>query len=109
MSRTSTHSVDSSTDTCSAQYHEQETECLSVELMKGETKVVVGTTDGALHIFSKGHYDDCSDRFTAIKGSSVDSLVRLVSTAALIYIAHRASGMRMESVKQVLSVFVRVE
>mmetsp|Transcript_8293 Transcript_8293/g.30599 ORF Transcript_8293/g.30599 Transcript_8293/m.30599 type:complete len:170 (-) Transcript_8293:2954-3463(-) len=45
--------------------------------MKGESKVVVGTTDGALHIFSKGHFSDCSDRFTAMKGSSVDALVKL--------------------------------
>ena len=38
-------------------------ELLSVAVLKGGSKVVVGTGNGTLAIFSWGHWEDCSDRF----------------------------------------------
>ena len=38
-------------------------EMLSVTVLKGGAKVVVGTGNGTLAIFSWGHWEDCSDRF----------------------------------------------
>mmetsp|Transcript_22499 Transcript_22499/g.32854 ORF Transcript_22499/g.32854 Transcript_22499/m.32854 type:complete len:389 (-) Transcript_22499:160-1326(-) len=86
----------SSTTTSNAvkQSDAQESEIHSVEILKHGRKVICGTQDGVILIFSWGRWGDCSDRFpghpqtvdcmlkvdesTVITGSS-DGLLRVVS------------------------------
>ena len=51
-------------------------EMLSVAVLKGGSKVVVGTGNGTLAIFSWGHWEDCSDRFPGAIWQPIDSEVR---------------------------------
>ena len=76
------------------QSDDQEAELHCLQLIKGETKVVCGTQEGVLLIFSWGKWGDCSDRFpghpqpvnallkidedTVITGSD-DGLIRVVT------------------------------
>ncbi|KAK3735914.1 hypothetical protein QZH41_009151 [Actinostola sp. cb2023] len=53
-----------------------ETELLSVAIVKGGRKVVCGTGEGALNIFSWGEWNDISDRFTG-HPQSVDACVAI--------------------------------
>lgn len=73
---------------------EQESEINCVEIMKGGQKVICGTQDGTILIFSWGRWGDCNDRYpghpetvdcmlrvdesTVVTGSS-DGLLRVVS------------------------------
>eukprot|EP00899_Mesostigma_viride_P008768 jgi/Mesvir1/17893/Mv12963-RA.1 len=77
-----------------ARSEDQEDELMSVQLLKHGKKIVCGTGEGVLHLFSWPHFGDCSDRFpghpqsidgmvkvdedTIITGSS-DGLIRIVS------------------------------
>ncbi|KAJ1663115.1 WD domain repeat-containing protein 55 [Coemansia sp. RSA 1813] len=54
----------------------QDDELLSVALMRGGSKVVVGETAGVLGIFSYGQFDDVSDRFPG-HPQSIDALCKL--------------------------------
>lgn len=55
---------------------EQEAELQCVEVIKGGRKVVSGTQDGVLVIFSWGRWGDCSDRFPG-HPESVDCLLKI--------------------------------
>jgi WD40 repeat protein len=55
---------------------EQEAELQCVEVIKGGRKVVSGTQDGVLVIFSWGRWGDCSDRFPG-HPESVDCLLKV--------------------------------
>lgn len=52
-----------------AQSDNQETALLSVALVRGGSKVVVGTQDGPLHMFSWGRFADMDDRLVGHEGS----------------------------------------
>ncbi|KAJ2009493.1 WD domain repeat-containing protein 55 [Coemansia thaxteri] len=54
----------------------QDDELLSVALMRGGKKVVVGETDGVLGIFTYGQFDDVTDRFPG-HPQSIDSICKL--------------------------------
>ncbi|KAJ2720944.1 WD domain repeat-containing protein 55 [Coemansia sp. Benny D115] len=54
----------------------QDDELLSIAVMRGGKKVVVGETDGVLGIFSYGQFDDVSDRFPG-HPQSIDSICKL--------------------------------
>ncbi|KAJ1907220.1 WD domain repeat-containing protein 55 [Coemansia sp. IMI 209127] len=54
----------------------QDDELLSVALMRGGSKVVVGETAGVLGIFSYGQFDDVSDRFPG-HPQSIDAICKL--------------------------------
>lgn len=56
-----------------AQSDNQESALLSCAIIKGGSKVVVGTQDGPLHIFSWGRFGDMDDRLVGPEGS-VDCL-----------------------------------
>ena len=72
---------------------DQESEITSLEIIKGGKKVVCGTQDGVVLIFSWGKWGDCSDRFpghpegietflkideSTIMTGSTDGLIRVV-------------------------------
>jgi len=81
-------------DNSTNQSDDQEAELHCVQLIKGESKVVCGTQEGVLLVFSWGKWGDCSDRFpghpqpvnallrvdddTVITGSD-DGLLRVVT------------------------------
>ncbi|KAJ4822402.1 WD domain repeat-containing protein 55 [Turnera subulata] len=54
-----------------------EEELLSVVIMKNGRKVICGTQDGTLLLYSWGFFKDCSDRFIGLSPNSVDSLLKL--------------------------------
>ena len=54
----------------------QDDELLSIKLMKNGKKVVCGTTEGVLSVFSYGTWGDVSDRFPG-HPSSIDTLVKV--------------------------------
>ncbi|KAJ2812782.1 WD domain repeat-containing protein 55 [Coemansia furcata] len=54
----------------------QDDELLSVAIMRGGKKVVVGETDGVLGIFTYGQFDDVTDRFPG-HPQSIDSICKL--------------------------------
>ncbi|CAA7019058.1 unnamed protein product [Microthlaspi erraticum] len=54
-----------------------EDELLSVVIMKNGRKVVCGTQDGTLMLYSWGFFKDCSDRFIDHAPNSVDTLLKL--------------------------------
>ncbi|KAJ6867313.1 WD repeat-containing protein 55-like [Populus alba x Populus x berolinensis] len=54
-----------------------EEELLSVVIMKNGRKVICGTQNGTLLLYSWGFFKDCSDRFTALSPNSIDSLLKL--------------------------------
>ncbi|KAL5707264.1 WD domain repeat-containing protein 55 [Ranunculus cassubicifolius] len=54
-----------------------EDEPLSVVIMKNGRKVVCGTQNGVLLLYSWGHFKDCSDRFTGFQSNSIDVLLKL--------------------------------
>jgi len=54
----------------------QDDELLSIKLMKNGKKVVCGTTEGVLSVFSYGTWGDVSDRFPG-HPSSIDALVKV--------------------------------
>ncbi|KAK9129171.1 hypothetical protein Sjap_009658 [Stephania japonica] len=54
-----------------------EDEPLSVVIMKNGRKVICGTQNGVLLLYSWGHFQDCSDRFTGLQSNSVDALLKL--------------------------------
>ncbi|KAI8319631.1 WD40 repeat-like protein [Martensiomyces pterosporus] len=54
----------------------QDDELLSVAVMKGGKKVVVGETDGVLGIFTYGQFSDVTDRFPG-HPQSIDSICKL--------------------------------
>jgi ATP-dependent RNA helicase DOB1 len=41
-------------------------ELLSVALVKGGNKVVTGSQEGVLNLYSWGYFNDCSDRFPGV-------------------------------------------
>ncbi|KAG7359236.1 WD repeat-containing protein [Nitzschia inconspicua] len=55
---------------------DQEDELLSLQIMKHGKKVVCGTQEGVLSIFSWGTWGDCSDRFPG-HPSSIDALLKI--------------------------------
>eukprot|EP00339_Tiarina_fusa_P009952 CAMPEP_0117033974 /NCGR_PEP_ID=MMETSP0472-20121206/24237_1 /TAXON_ID=693140 ORGANISM="Tiarina fusus, Strain LIS" /NCGR_SAMPLE_ID=MMETSP0472 /ASSEMBLY_ACC=CAM_ASM_000603 /LENGTH=441 /DNA_ID=CAMNT_0004743045 /DNA_START=51 /DNA_END=1376 /DNA_ORIENTATION=- len=55
---------------------DQEDELLSLQIMKNGRKVVCGTQEGVLSIFSWGTWGDCSDRFPG-HPSSIDALLKV--------------------------------
>ncbi|KAF9593982.1 hypothetical protein IFM89_026653 [Coptis chinensis] len=54
-----------------------EDEPLSVVLMKNGRKVICGTHNVVLLLYSWGYFKDCSDRFTGFQFSSIDVLLKL--------------------------------
>jgi WD40 repeat protein len=54
----------------------QDDELLSLKIMKNGKKVVCGTQDGVLSVFSWGTWGDCSDRFPG-HPSSIDALLKV--------------------------------
>uniref|UniRef100_A0A1J3F7T6 WD repeat-containing protein 55 n=1 Tax=Noccaea caerulescens TaxID=107243 RepID=A0A1J3F7T6_NOCCA len=54
-----------------------EDELLSVVIMKNGRKVICGTQDGTLMLYSWGFFKDCSDRFIDHAPNSVDTLLKL--------------------------------
>ncbi|KAJ1900711.1 WD domain repeat-containing protein 55 [Coemansia sp. S17] len=54
----------------------QDDELLSVAIMRGGKKVIVGETDGVLGIFTYGQFDDVTDRFPG-HPQSIDSICKL--------------------------------
>ncbi|PIA25672.1 hypothetical protein AQUCO_10900013v1 [Aquilegia coerulea] len=54
-----------------------EDEPLSVVIMKNGRKVVCGTQNGVLMLYSWGYFKDCSDRFTGFLSKSIDVLLKL--------------------------------
>ena len=55
---------------------DQEDELLSLKIIKNGKKVVCGTQEGVLSIFSWGRWGDCSDRFPG-HPSSIDALLKV--------------------------------
>ncbi|KAK6915233.1 WD40 repeat, partial [Dillenia turbinata] len=60
-----------------AQSEFSEDELLSVVIMKNGRKVILGTQNGNLLLYSWGSFEDCSDRFIALSPNSVDALLKL--------------------------------
>ena len=62
-------------------------ELLSVAVVKGGKKVVVGSTSGVLNIWSWGYWNDCSDRFPGWwvggRGAGVEARSRGTLSASL--------------------------
>ena len=61
---------------------DQEDELLSMQIMKNGRKVVCGTGEGVLAVFSYGTWGDCSDRFPVCSGASggcacIDTLLKV--------------------------------
>ncbi|RZC62889.1 hypothetical protein C5167_024641 [Papaver somniferum] len=54
-----------------------EDEPLSVVIMKNGQKVICGTQNGVLLLYSWGYMKDCSDRFTGLQSNSIDVLLKL--------------------------------
>ncbi|KAF9613107.1 hypothetical protein IFM89_005586 [Coptis chinensis] len=54
-----------------------EDEPLSIVLMKNGRKVICGTQNGVLLLYSWGYFKDCSDRFTGFQSNSIDVLLKL--------------------------------
>ncbi|XP_010509776.1 PREDICTED: WD repeat-containing protein 55 [Camelina sativa] len=54
-----------------------EDELLSVVIMKNGRKVISGTQNGNLLLYSWGFFKDCSDRFVDLSPNSVDTLLKL--------------------------------
>ncbi|KAF9664011.1 hypothetical protein SADUNF_Sadunf17G0111700 [Salix dunnii] len=54
-----------------------EEELLSVVIMKNGRKVICGSQNGTLLLYSWGFFKDCSDRFTALSPNSIDALLKL--------------------------------
>eukprot|EP00934_Nitzschia_sp_Nitz4_P003509 Nitzschia sp. Nitz4//scaffold189_size62959//9772//11385//NITZ4_006302-RA/size62959-augustus-gene-0.71-mRNA-1//1//CDS//3329539878//3499//frame0 len=55
---------------------DQEDELLSLKIIKNGKKVVCGTQEGALSVFSWGRWGDCSDRFPG-HPQSIDALLKV--------------------------------
>ena len=55
---------------------DQEDELLSLKIMKNGKKVVCGTQEGVLQVFSFGTWGDCSDRFPG-HPSSIEALLKV--------------------------------
>lgn len=55
---------------------DQEDELLSLKIIKNGSKVVCGTQEGVLSLFSWGRWGDCSDRFPG-HPSSIDALLKV--------------------------------
>ncbi|KAF7134385.1 hypothetical protein RHSIM_Rhsim08G0026000 [Rhododendron simsii] len=54
-----------------------EDELLSVVIMKNGRKVICGSQNGTLLLYSWGFFRDCSDRFVDLSGNPVDALLKL--------------------------------
>ncbi|CAK7349359.1 unnamed protein product [Dovyalis caffra] len=54
-----------------------EEELLSVVIMKNGRKVICGSQNGTLLLYSWGFFKDCSDRLTGLSPNSIDSLLKL--------------------------------
>ncbi|XP_015580621.1 WD repeat-containing protein 55 [Ricinus communis] len=54
-----------------------EEELLSVAIMKNGRKVICGSQNGTLLLYSWGFFKDCSDRFVGLSPNSVDALLKL--------------------------------
>ncbi|KAG6777445.1 hypothetical protein POTOM_017267 [Populus tomentosa] len=54
-----------------------EEELLSVVIMKNGRKVICGSQNGTLLLYSWGFFKDCSDRFTGLSPNSIDALLKL--------------------------------
>ncbi|KAF9613103.1 hypothetical protein IFM89_005582 [Coptis chinensis] len=54
-----------------------EDEPLSIVPMKNGRKVICGTQNGVLLLYSWGYFKDCSDRFTGFQSNSIDVLLKL--------------------------------
>ncbi|CAL1373899.1 unnamed protein product [Linum trigynum] len=54
-----------------------EEELLSVVIMKNGRKVICGSQDGTLLLYSWGFFKDCSDRFVGLAPNSIDCLLKL--------------------------------
>ncbi|OAY57697.1 WD repeat-containing protein 55 [Manihot esculenta] len=54
-----------------------EEELLSVAIMKNGRKVICGSQNGTLLLYSWGFFKDCSDRFTGLSPNSIDTLLKL--------------------------------
>ncbi|XP_026455781.1 WD repeat-containing protein 55-like isoform X2 [Papaver somniferum] len=60
-----------------------EDEPLSVVIMKNGQKVICGTQNGVLLLYSWGYMKDCSDRFTGLQSNSIDVLLKLDEDRAI--------------------------
>ncbi|KFK36319.1 hypothetical protein AALP_AA4G107300 [Arabis alpina] len=60
---------------CQSEFSEDE--LLSVVIMKNGQKVICGTQNGTLLLYSWGFFKDCSDRFVDLSPNSVDALLKL--------------------------------
>ncbi|XP_073220004.1 WD repeat-containing protein 55 isoform X2 [Cicer arietinum] len=60
-----------------AQSEFSEDELLSVVLMKNGRKVVCGSQNGILLLYSWGCFKDCSDRFVDLSSNSIDTMLKL--------------------------------
>jgi len=54
----------------------QEEDLVSVEVMKYGKKIVCGSQEGAIYIFNKDRYEDCSDRMLG-HPASIDGLIKI--------------------------------
>ncbi|KAI8541028.1 hypothetical protein RHMOL_Rhmol08G0030700 [Rhododendron molle] len=54
-----------------------EDELLSVVIMKNGRKVICGSQNGTVLLYSWGFFKDCSDRFVDLSGNPVDTLLKL--------------------------------
>ncbi|KAJ8751257.1 hypothetical protein K2173_016438 [Erythroxylum novogranatense] len=54
-----------------------EEELLSIVIMKNGRKVVCGSQNGTLILYSWGFFKDCSDRFVGLSPNSIDALLKL--------------------------------
>ncbi|CAN8287538.1 unnamed protein product [Cochlearia groenlandica] len=54
-----------------------EDELLSVVIMKNGRKIICGTQNGNLLLYSWGFFKDCNDRFVDLSPNSIDSLLKL--------------------------------
>jgi len=68
---------------------DQEDELLSMQIIKNGRKVVCGTGEGVLAVFSYGTWGDCSDRFPIFSGSGgggacIDTLLKVDEDTLLV-------------------------
>lgn len=56
---------------------------LCCTMAKGNTKIVVGSQEGVVNLFSWGHFEDCSDRFPNGHPDSIDCMVSFSDTQVI--------------------------
>ncbi|KAF5752465.1 WD repeat-containing protein 55 [Tripterygium wilfordii] len=61
-----------------------EEELSSVVIMKNGCKIICGSQNGTLLLYSWGYFKDCSDRFVADSSASIDALLKLDEDRVII-------------------------